>query len=121
MVIVQNACLILRMAIKVLAMSAMFWVTSSLIGSGIDSQPNKPMNKSGIHIKESHKGRFTAVKKKTGKTTAELKYDFLPLLFSFLFKSKLPRLFVDIPLGANTNTETRNDDANVTIYNYHYD
>ena len=78
MVIVQNACLILKIEIKVLAMSAMFWVTSSLIGSGIDSQPNKPMNKSGIHIKESHKGRFTAVKKKTGKTTAELKHSKSP-------------------------------------------
>jgi hypothetical protein len=30
--------------------------------------------KSRIHIKESHKGRFTAIKKKTGKTTAELKH-----------------------------------------------
>ena len=39
------------------------------------TQPNKIMatKKSGIHIKESHKGRFTAIKKKTGKTTAELK------------------------------------------------
>ena len=40
MVIVQNAYQTLRMAIKVLAMSAMFWVTSSLIGSGTDSQEN---------------------------------------------------------------------------------
>lgn len=34
--------------------------------------------KSGIHIKESHKGRFTAIKKKTGKTTAELKHSKSP-------------------------------------------
>jgi hypothetical protein len=36
------------------------------------------MKKSGIHIKESHKGRFTAIKKKTGKTTAELKHSKSP-------------------------------------------
>lgn len=29
------------------------------------------MNKSGIHIKPSHKGRFTEYKKRTGKTTEE--------------------------------------------------
>jgi len=34
--------------------------------------------KSGIHIKESHKGRFTAIKKKTGKTTSELKHSKSP-------------------------------------------
>jgi len=78
MVIVQNAYLILKIPIKVLAMSVMFWAISNPIESGIDSQPKQPMNKSGIHIKESHKGRFTAVKKKTGKTTAELKHSKSP-------------------------------------------
>jgi len=35
-------------------------------------------SKSGIHIKESHKGRFTAIKKKTGKTTEQLKHSKSP-------------------------------------------
>jgi hypothetical protein len=59
------------------ALYATLRVTSVHTDFGKDSQlqPNKIMatKKSGIHIKESHKGRFTAIKKKTGKTTAELK------------------------------------------------
>jgi hypothetical protein len=41
---------------------------------------NKTMatKKSGIQIKESHKGRFTAIKKKTGKTTEQLKHSKSP-------------------------------------------
>jgi len=31
------------------------------------------MAKSGIHIKPENKGKFTATKERTGKTTAELK------------------------------------------------
>jgi len=37
------------------------------------------MNKSGIHIKKKNKGKFTALKKKTGKTTEELKHSKNPL------------------------------------------
>jgi len=37
------------------------------------------MNKSGIHIKPENKGKFTATKKKTGKTTEELKHSKNPL------------------------------------------
>jgi hypothetical protein len=49
-------------------------------GKDLQVQPNKIMatKKSVIHIKESHKGRFTAIKKKTGKTTAELKHSKSP-------------------------------------------
>jgi hypothetical protein len=39
---------------------------------------NMATKKSGIHIKESHKGRFTAIKKKTGKTTEQLKHSKSP-------------------------------------------
>jgi len=37
------------------------------------------MNKSGIHIKKENKGKFTALKKKTGKSTEELKHSSNPL------------------------------------------
>ena len=36
-------------------------------------------NKSGIHIKPKNKGKFNALKKRTGKTTAELKHSSNPL------------------------------------------
>jgi hypothetical protein len=37
------------------------------------------MNKSGIHIKKENKGKFNALKKKTGKTTEQLKHSSNPL------------------------------------------
>lgn len=37
------------------------------------------MNKSGIHIKKKNKGKFTALKKRTGKSTEELKHSSNPL------------------------------------------
>lgn len=36
-------------------------------------------NKSGIHIKEANRGKFTATKKRTGKTTEQLKHSKNPL------------------------------------------
>jgi len=60
-----------------LATYAMSQVNSDHRISGKDSQllcKNMATKKSGIHIKESHKGRFTAIKKKTGKTTEQLKH-----------------------------------------------
>jgi len=37
------------------------------------------MSKSGIHIKKENKGKFTATKKATGKTTEQLKHSSNPL------------------------------------------
>jgi hypothetical protein len=36
-------------------------------------------NKSGIHINPKNKGKFNALKKRTGKTTAQLKHSSNPL------------------------------------------
>jgi hypothetical protein len=37
------------------------------------------MAKSGIHINPANKGKFNALKKRTGKTTAQLKHSSNPL------------------------------------------
>jgi len=38
--------------------------------SGVDSLPRK--KKGGIHIKPENRGKFTALKKRTGKSTSDL-------------------------------------------------
>ncbi len=48
--------------------------------SGVDALPRRPvMAKSGIYIKPENRGKFNALKKRTGKSTEELKHSPNPL------------------------------------------